>query len=141
MKKITAGLSLVAAVGFTGLAASPAMAAPFQNCEQAALANVYNIQFGSPLYVADQDRDNDGVACENGDYGLYQDVATTTPVPTNTAPVTQAPQVVQAPVGGVATGVAQDTTDNTAALALGAGFVLAAVAGGTFVVRRRGAQA
>jgi hypothetical protein len=141
LKKSTASITLAAVAGMTLLSASPAMAAPFQNCEQARAAGVYNIPATSPLYSLDSDQDKDGVACENGDYGVYQDV-TTTPEPTvaPVAPVTQVPQVAQVPVGGASTGVAQDTTDNTAALALGAGFVLAA-AGGTFVVRRRGAQA
>ncbi|MHA7181599.1 excalibur calcium-binding domain-containing protein [Arthrobacter sp. MDB2-24] len=142
MKKSTASITLAAVAGMTVLSASPAMAAPFQNCAQARAAGVYNIPATSPLYSLDSDEDKDGIACENGNYGIYQDVPTT-PEPTvvPVAPVTQVPQVAQVPVGGASTGVAQDTTDNTAALALGAGFVLAAVAGGTFVVRRRSAQA
>ncbi|MBG6217026.1 hypothetical protein IWX75_001480 [Arthrobacter sp. CAN_A6] len=135
MKKTSATLTLAAVVGFTLLSASPAMAAPFQNCDQAALVGAYNIPIGSPAYNPNSDRDKDGIACENGDFGLYQDVATTTPAPV----VTQAPQVAQMPVGGAATGVAQKPADNTAALALGGGLVLAAVAGGALVVRRRSA--
>lgn len=88
------------------------------------------------------------MACEDGNLAynpnLIPAVGTPAPAPVPApAPgvVTQTPQVAQMPVGGAATGVAQDTTDNTGALALGAGFVLAAVAGGTFAVRRRGAQA
>jgi hypothetical protein len=44
------------------------------------------------------------------------------------------------PVGGADTGVAQaPANDTTGALALGGGLVLAAAAGGTFLVRRRSA--
>lgn len=140
MKKSTASITLAAVAGLTLLSATPAVAAPFQNCEQARAAGQVNIPFGSPLYNPNSDRDNDGVACEEGDPASVSTVVPVTPV-APVAPVTQVPQVAQMPVGGAATGVAQDTTDNTGALALGAGFVLAAVAGGTFVVRRRGAQA
>jgi hypothetical protein len=140
LKKSTASITLAAVAGMTILSASPAVAAPFQNCEQARAAGQVNILIGSPFYNPDSDRDNDGIACEEGDPASIPAAGDPAPAP---APgtVTQAPQVVQAPVGGAATGVTQDTTDNTAALALGAGFVLAAVAGGTFIVRRRGAQA
>jgi hypothetical protein len=150
LKKSTASITLAAVAGMTVLSASPAMAAPFQNCEQARAAGQVNILLGSPFYNPNSDRDKDGIACEEGDPASLPTVgdvtATPTPAPTEApvvpvAPVTQVPQVAQVPVGGASTGVAQDTTDNTAALALGAGFVLAAVAGGTFVVRRRGVQA
>ncbi|WP_219816084.1 excalibur calcium-binding domain-containing protein [Arthrobacter sp. B1805] len=141
MKKSIASITLAAVAGMTMLSASPAMAAPFQNCEQARAAGQVNIPATSPFYNPSSDRDNDGIACEEGDPASVPAAGSPAPAPAP-APgvVTQAPQVVQAPVGGVATGVAQDT-DNTAALALGTGFVLAAVAGGTFVVRRRGTQA
>lgn len=130
------------------LSATPAVASPFQNCAQARAAGVVNIPVGSPAYSLDLDGNGDGLACEDGNLAynpnLIPAVGTPAPAPVPApAPgvVTQTPQVAQMPVGGAATGVAQDTTDNTGALALGAGFVLAAVAGGTFAVRRRGAQA
>ena len=140
LKKSTASLTLAAVAGLTVLSATPAVAAPFQNCEQARAAGQVNIPIGSPFYNPSSDRDNDGIACEEGDPASVP--VAIDPAPTTTvAPVTQGPQVAQMPVGGASTGVAQDTTDNTAALALGAGFVLAAVAGGAFVVRRRTVQA
>jgi hypothetical protein len=149
MKKSTASITLAAITGLTLLSATPAMAAPFQNCDQAATFGVYNIPVTSPLYNPGSDSDKDGVACENSDIafdpsGVPVDPApTATPAPTvvPVAPVAQTPQVAQMPVGGASTGVAQDTTDNSAAVALGAGAVLVALAGGTFMVRRRTAQA
>ena len=61
MKKITAGLGLVATLGFTGLAASPAMAVPFVNCDAAAAAGVYNIPSTDSRYGTHLDRDLDGI--------------------------------------------------------------------------------
>ena len=61
-------------------------------------------------------------------------LAATSPALCGTLAVSQ----MSMPVGGADTGVAQDTTgSDAAALALGGGLVLAAVAGGTYVVRRR----
>ena len=51
------------------------------------------------------------------------------------------PPQEQMPVGGAETGVTQESTNNTSALALGGGLALMAAAGGTYVVRRRTAQA
>ncbi|WP_168796521.1 excalibur calcium-binding domain-containing protein [Arthrobacter echini] len=159
MKKSTASLALAAVAGLTVLSTSPAVAAPFQDCTQAELLGVYNIPSTSSAYSTDLDRDGDGIGCENGDVAFNPNLVPTDPVPTATpaptvdpttpvvpmtpvAPVTPvAPQVGQMPVGGAETGIAQDTSDNTAALSLGAGLVLAAAAGGTFVVRRRTAKA
>jgi len=50
-----------------------------------------------------------------------------------------ASQMGDMPAGGADTGVAQETGSNTGALALGGGLVLAAAAGGTFLVRRSNA--
>ncbi|WP_026549968.1 CHRD domain-containing protein [Arthrobacter sp. Br18] len=50
-------------------------------------------------------------------------------------------QMGDMPAGGADTGVAQETGSNTAILALGGGLVLAAAAGGTFMVRRSNAKA
>ena len=145
MKKSTASITLAAVAGLTALTASPAMAAPFQNCGQAEAAGVFNIPVGNPAYSPDLDSDSDGVACENGNVAFRPDLVpagdvTVTPTPAP-APAPAPGQVAKMPVGGAATGVAQDTSDNTAVMALGAGFVLAAVAGGAFVVRRRSVQA
>lgn len=150
MKKSTASITLGAVAGLTLLSASPALAAPivFENCTQAAAAGVYNIPAGSPGYGIHLDRDRDGVGCENGSVAYNPDlvpddntpVPTPSPSPTVVPETPTGPQVVQMPTGGAETGIAQKPADNSAALALGAGFVLAAVAGGTFVVRRRSAQ-
>ncbi|WDF34034.1 excalibur calcium-binding domain-containing protein [Arthrobacter agilis] len=151
MKKSTASITLAAVAGFTVLTASPAMAAPFvfDNCTQAAQYGVFNIPAGSPGYGTHLDQPVDGVGCER-DGEVYNaalvpagdvTVAPTTAPVAPVAPVTQTPQVVQMPVGGASTGVAQDVSDNSGVMALGAGFVLVAVAGGAFVVRRRATQA
>lgn len=55
--------------------------------------------------------------------------------------VLAAQQMGAMPDGGADTGVAQETGSNTGALALGGGLVLAAAAGGTYMVRRNNAQA
>ncbi|MBG6184789.1 hypothetical protein IWX65_002767 [Arthrobacter sp. CAN_A214] len=52
-----------------------------------------------------------------------------------------ASQMGDMPAGGADTGVAQETGSNTAILALGGGLVLAAAAGGTFMVRRSNTNA
>ena len=66
MKKITAGMAVLAAAGFTGLTMVPAAAAPivFDNCTQAAQYGVYNIPAGSPGYGTHLDQPVDGVGCE-----------------------------------------------------------------------------
>ncbi|WP_026532472.1 CHRD domain-containing protein [Arthrobacter sp. H41] len=50
-------------------------------------------------------------------------------------------QMGDMPAGGADTGVAQESTSNMGMIALGGGLVLAAAAGGTYVVRRRNADA
>ncbi|WP_049829482.1 excalibur calcium-binding domain-containing protein [Arthrobacter sp. RIT-PI-e] len=148
MKKSTASITLGAVAGLTLLSASPALAAPivFQNCTQAANAGVYNIPAGFPGYGTHLDRDLDGIGCENGNFAYNPDLVpddsapVPTPAPTVAPGTPVGPQVVQMPMGGAETGIAQKPADNTAALALGAGLVLAATAGGTFVVRRRSAH-
>lgn len=124
MNKTTAGLAVAAAAGLVSLSAAPASAVPFPNCDAAALAGVYNIPSTDSRYSPDLDSDSDGVGCENANFGM----ATST-----------AQQVTVTPTGGAATGVEVTQTDNTAALALGGGLVLALAAGGTYVVRRRAA--
>jgi hypothetical protein len=44
------------------------------------------------------------------------------------------------PNGGADTGATQETGPNVGALALGGGLVLAAAAGGTYMIRRRSAD-
>ena len=133
MKKTTAGLAVAAAAGFVALSATPASAGhfPFPNCGAAAALGVYNIPLGTPGYAPHLDSDSDGIGCENGS------IAYNAALVVDHAPTT--PQVPMVPVGGAATGVEVTTTDNTAALALGGGLVLALAAGGTYVVRRRAA--
>ncbi|MHA7181591.1 excalibur calcium-binding domain-containing protein [Arthrobacter sp. MDB2-24] len=137
MKKSTATITLGAAAAFTALSAAPAQAFPYQTCDEAAAAAVYNIPVGSPAYTAALDVDGDGIACESDLYVYRPEF-----VPGGTTEIRGAePQVGQMPVGGADTGVAQDPVDTTASSVLGAGLVLAAVAGATFVVRRREATA
>lgn len=66
MKKSISLLAVAAAVGLSALTASPANAAGFKNCTEAAAAGQYNIHIGAPGYAPDLDRDGDGVACEDG---------------------------------------------------------------------------
>lgn len=137
MKKSTAGLSLAAVVGLSALTATPAAAVtlPFPNCDAAAAVGVYNIPAGTPGYGLHLDRDRDGRGCDAPGTPAYDPsiVARLT-----AAPPAVPPQVPNMPVGGADTGVEQETTDNTGVVALGGGFVLAAI-GGVFLVRRRNA--
>ncbi|WP_202864939.1 excalibur calcium-binding domain-containing protein [Rothia halotolerans] len=68
MKKTTATVALAAAVGFSALATTPAMAAPFQyqNCTEAKSDGSYNLQAGDYGYGPHLDgNDNDGIGCED----------------------------------------------------------------------------
>ncbi|GAB4098544.1 hypothetical protein GCM10028789_07060 [Sinomonas halotolerans] len=87
---------------------------------------VYNIPAGAPGYGPHLDADNDGIGCENAAFAYRPE-----PGPGN--------QVVQMPVGGAATGVTVESPNPLGAAALGGGLILAAVAGGTYVVRRANA--
>lgn len=161
MKKITAGLTFAAVVGLSALSATPAMAAtlPFANCSAAAELGVYNIPQGTPGYAPKLDRNNNGFGCDEPGTPPYDASIVARLVAESAAPVApKAPvvpaapaapaapkaqvapkQIVRVPVGGADTGVTNKGTDNSAALALGGGLVLAAAAAGTFVVRRRNA--
>ncbi|WP_081744530.1 excalibur calcium-binding domain-containing protein [Arthrobacter sp. H14] len=149
MNKSTAGLALAAAVGFSALSATPAMAAtalPFENCTAAANAGVFNIPAASPAYGTHLDRDRDGFGCDAAGTAPFDPSIVADIVAENTPPaddVDVAPEVPEndqmdeVPVGGVDTGVVQESGNNVGALALGGGFILAAAAGGTYMVRRR----
>lgn len=130
MKKTTAGLAVAAAAGFVALSATPASAGhlPFPNCDAAAALGVYNIPAGTPGYALHLDRDRDGFGCDAAGTPAY-----------NPALLQEHTQVTHVPTGGAETGVEVTGTDNTAALALGGGLVLALAAGGSYVVRRRAA--
>ena len=137
MKKTTAGLAVAAATGFVALSATPAAAGhfPFPNCGAAAALGVYNIPAGTPGYALHLDDDRDGIGCENGSIAYNAALVVPHAEPVSTTP----PQVTTMPTGGANTGVEVTKTDNTAALALGGGLVLALAAGGTYFVRRRAA--
>jgi LPXTG-motif cell wall-anchored protein len=156
MKKTSATIGLVAAVGFTALSALPAMAVtplPFENCGAAAAVGVYNIPVGTPGYGPHLNRDGDATGCDEPGTPPYDasivaaivaENTQSTPVPPvvpTTPPqvIGTPPQVTTMPNGAANTGVTQETGDNTAVLALTGGLVLAAAAGGTFMVRRRSA--
>ena len=148
MKKIATGATLIAAVGFSALSVAPAAAVtlPFPNCDTAEAAGVYNIPASSAAYGTHLDRDGDGFGCDatTNPYNqgiVDQIVAANTVVSDTVPPVAENPQMEQMPVGGAETGVTQESTNNTSALALGGGLALMAAAGGTYVVRRRTAQA
>ena len=148
MKKIATGASLIAAIGFSALSVAPAAAVtlPFPNCDTAAAAGVYNIPASSAAYGTHLDRDGDGFGCDATTNPYNQEivdqiVAGNTGVSDTVPPVVDSPQMEQMPVGGAETGVTQESTNNTSALALGGGLALMAAAGGTYVVRRRNAQA
>ena len=137
MKKSTAGLAVAATAGFVALSATPASAVtlPFQNCSEAASVGVYNIPINTPGYAPRLDADSDGFGCDAAGTPPYD--ASIVVGLMGQQGTTQ--QVTQMPTGGAATGVEVTQTDNTAALALGGGLVLALAAGGTYVVRRRAA--
>jgi hypothetical protein len=154
MKKSTAGLTFAAVVGLSALSATPAMAVtlPFPNCGAAAEVGVYNIPAGTPGYGVHLDRDRDGFGCDAAGTPAYnasivaglvaQPAVPAVPAAPAAPAVPAVPaagtkQIVRVPVGGADTGVTTKSADNTAALALGAGLVLAAATAGTFVVRRR----
>lgn len=143
MKKRTTGLAIAAAAGITLLSASPAIAAPYENCTAAAAEGVFNIPNTDPRYGTHLDSDLDGIGCENSDYAIATPPVVVQPAPpVAEQPVPVAPveaQVGQMPVGGAETGVAQPVGSNAGALALGGGLVLAAAVGGAFVVRRHNA--
>ncbi|GAA2177032.1 hypothetical protein GCM10009784_26020 [Arthrobacter parietis] len=142
MKKTTAGFAVAAAAGLVALSATPAAAAhlPFPNCDAAAALGVYNIPAGTPGYALHLDADRDGSGCDAAGTPAYNPALLgehMQPTPSPAPPMGN--QVTQMPMGGAATGVEVTQTDNTAALALGGGLVLALAAGGTYVVRRRAA--
>ncbi|GAB3538983.1 hypothetical protein GCM10027403_26540 [Arthrobacter tecti] len=141
MKKATMGFAVTAAAGFAVLSAAPANAAhlPFPNCDAAAAAGVYNIPRESPAYGSHLDADDDGFGCDAAGTPAYNP-ALVTPHLEPAPPPTTPPQVMPMPVGGVDTGVAQNPADNTGALALGSGLLLAVAGAGAYIVRRRGAS-
>ncbi|WP_461169843.1 excalibur calcium-binding domain-containing protein [Arthrobacter sp. Z1-15] len=147
MKKRTAGLALAAVTGFSVLSATPAFAdgpgqppqppeppvMPYANCTEAANEGVYNIPSNHPRYGTHLDQDMDGYGCDDATKPVAQ-------IPT-TQSGWSTPQVDRVPSGGANTGIAQEPQgSNAGVLALGGGLVLAAAAGGTFIVRRRTAQ-
>ncbi|MCC9174216.1 excalibur calcium-binding domain-containing protein [Arthrobacter sp. zg-Y179] len=148
MKKTTAGLALTAITGLGLLSATPVLAAepartstaPYPNCPAAAAAGAYNIPSTDPGYGAWLDNDMDGIGCEDSSrpmpqpQGHMDSNGQWTPTPVETMP----PQVGRVPAGGANTGITQEPEESSAGvLALGGGLVLAAAAGGTFMVRRR----
>lgn len=144
MKKLSIMVATSAVAGASLLSAAPALAVglPFNNCSEAAAVGVYNIPIGTPGYQPGLDADNDGFGCDAAGTPAYDAsivdriVAENTPM---TPPVQQPvpDQVVQMPVGGADTGVAQTPpADETGAFALGGGLLLTAV-GGAYFVRRR----
>ncbi|MCQ1956200.1 excalibur calcium-binding domain-containing protein [Arthrobacter sp. zg-Y826] len=155
MKKTTAGLTLTAITGFGLLSATPALAdgpggggggdyrpqpMPYANCTEAAADDAYNIPSTHPRYGAWLDNDMDGIGCEDSSRPMPQPQghmdSNGTWIPSY---VEQMPaQVGRVPSGGANTGIPQEPEEsNAGVLALGGGLVLAAAAGGSFVVRRR----
>ncbi|MHA7283673.1 excalibur calcium-binding domain-containing protein [Arthrobacter sp. TMS2-4] len=155
MKKLSIVVATSAVAGASLLSASPALAVglPFNNCTEAANVGVYNIPLGTPGYQPGLDADKDGFGCDAAGTPAYNASIVAGIVAQNTPPVTPPVaqpvppvaqpvpgQVAQMPVGGAETGVAQTPQDDSGALALGGGLVLAAL-GGAFVVRRRAVAA
>lgn len=139
MKKGTAGIALAAAAGFGLLSATPAFAVPYPNCTAAELDGVFNIPSTDSRYGIHLDRDRDGIGCENPNVGP----AAPETVPEVPGLVAEVPgpveeqQVGTMPEGGADTGVAIKPEPNMTGVALAGGLVLAAAAGGVYVVRRR----
>ncbi|MEX5260394.1 excalibur calcium-binding domain-containing protein [Kocuria sp. CPCC 205263] len=147
MKKMAAGAAIVAAVGFSALTATPAMAVPFPNCSAAEAAGRFDIPVGDPAYGEHLDSDLDGIGCESGNV-----VSEPQPEVNNQPEVYNQPeqevvtgthesQVVGVPVGGAETGVAVEESSNAGGIAVAGGLGLAVAAGAAVVVRRRTAQA
>ncbi|WP_354262151.1 excalibur calcium-binding domain-containing protein [Arthrobacter sp. OAP107] len=115
------------------MTAAPANATTvsFPNCDAAAAAGFVNIPAGAPGYAPRLDRDNDGIACERAAAGSGTTQVAPAPAVGNQVPA----QVVQMPVGGAETGVAQPVNNGTEFLAIG-GLAVAALAG-SMIVRRR----
>ena len=134
MKRSTAGLAIAAVAGLSLLPAAPALAVslPFANCSEAASVGVYNIPKGTPGYAPRLDADRDGFGCDAAGTPAYNPAI----VAGLMAPA-QPSQIVQMPVGGAETGVPQPHADNTSALAIGGGVLVAAAAGTVLVMRRR----
>lgn len=148
MKKLSIALATSAVAGISLLSASPALAVglPFDNCTEAANVGVFNIPAGTPGYQPGLDRDMDGFGCDAAGTPPYDAsivariVAENTPPTQPTVQPTPQPtptQMKQMPMGGADTGVAQTPKgDDSGALALGGGLVLATL-GGAYLVRRR----
>lgn len=146
MKKTTAGLTFAAITGFGLLSAGPAFAAQpatvpsFANCTEARDAGRTNIPSTDPEFSPRLDRNRNGIGCESDSTGTVVDPGEISDNDTGTGPGNggPGPQVDQMPAGGANTGIAQAPEESNAAfLALSGGLVLAAAAGGTYVVRRR----
>lgn len=142
MKKIATGTALIAAVGFSALSASPAMALPvlpFQNCDEAAAYGAYNIPSGTGGYSSNLDSDNDGVGCESDT--MAYDPTSLTGLAAPEWPIHDVPsevtQMEQVPVGGADTGVVMENSTDTGAAAFGGGLAVMAAMGGAYLVRRR----
>ncbi|MHA7276008.1 excalibur calcium-binding domain-containing protein [Arthrobacter sp. Hz1] len=159
MNKRTTGLAIAAAVGFTALSATPALAValPFENCDAAKAVGVFNIPANTPGYQLKLDADKDGFGCDAAGNPPYDESIVAGIVAENTPPVVVVPpveppvvvtppvvepaQVSQMPVGGADTGVAQPSGRDLGAIVLGGGLVLTLALGGAYAVRRAAAQA
>ena len=136
MRRIVAGTTVTAVVGFSLLTASPASALSFptfENCDAAAAAGIYNIPSSDPRYLPELDSNGNGIACENPDHAFVP----LPPMPTMGATPGPDSQVAQLPVGGADTGVPvtrEASGGGNAALALAGA---AALAAGVVTVRRR----
>ncbi|GEO97529.1 excalibur calcium-binding domain-containing protein [Kocuria turfanensis] len=146
MKKSAAGAALVAAVGFSALSVSPAMAfpdLPFQNCDDAAARGAYNIPANSSAYSPALDRDGDGVGCESDT--MPWDPSSLTGLAVPEWPIIEdpyaQPQVEEVPIGGADTGVVVEDSTDAGAVAVGGGLAVLAAAGGAYLLRRRASQA
>lgn len=59
-----AAAAIIAGLGVFAAPTAIADSGPYKNCKEAHANGRYNIPKGDPDYVASQDRDGDGVACE-----------------------------------------------------------------------------
>jgi hypothetical protein len=60
-----AAAALIAVLGIITAPTAAAESGPYKNCTAAHADGRYDIPKGDPDYVAKQDRDGDGVACES----------------------------------------------------------------------------
>ena len=92
MSVLAAAAALVAALAMPALATSDQSQPFYQNCDEARAAGAAPIRRGEPGYRPALDRDNDGVACEDGSSGPGPKSPGPSPSPSPTPRATPVPR-------------------------------------------------